>query len=165
MFKPIKHIVVFLICTTFILSGNQGLFAQEAAPEAAPEPAAMTSGPQPPMQNVFYNVLWGSVAGGMVLAGWSMLDDGSDGEDKDERYTLSSLTKNFIVGATYGGLVGLFSGIYFSVNGIEFDESRSRIAQGSTPAPSNRLFASNISVPVRTYKADEIPLVSFRFKF
>lgn len=164
MFKPIKHIVVFLICATFFLNSNGLLFAQEEVPQ---EVIKMASGPQPQMQNVFYNVLWGSVAGGMVAVGWAVLDDG---KEKDERYGLSNLTRNFIMGATYGGIVGLFSGVYFSINGIEFDESRSRIAKApqiGLDLYSNQ-YVSNFPVngsSVRAFKADEIPIASFNITF
>lgn len=163
MFKPIKHIIIFLICITFLLNGNGLLFAQEEVP---PEVIEMASG-QPPMKNVFYNVLWGSVAGGMAVTGWAMLDDK---KDKDDRYSLSNITTKFIIGATYGGLLGLFSGIYFSISNIEFDESRSRIAMippTEEDFDSNR-YTTNLSSSAPSYhsfKSDEIPIASFSIAF
>ena len=86
--------------------------------------------PQPPMKNVFMNVLWGSIAGGTMMTSWKILDDS---KEKSERYKVRELTGNFIVGATYGGLVGLVVGVVLSMRSMTFDASRTRIAFLSPP--------------------------------
>ncbi|MCP4756604.1 MAG: hypothetical protein GY866_37555 [Proteobacteria bacterium] len=77
------------------------------------------------MENVFWNVLWGSLCGGMLLVGWATMDDS---KETSERYSFGTLSTQFLTGATYGGLLGLTAGVYFSIKGISFDENLTRIA-------------------------------------
>jgi len=101
-----------------------------------------------PMRNVFYNVLWGSVTGGMVYSGLNILDDT---RSKGERYSFSRMTGQFVLGATYGGLAGLAAGVYFSMTDISFDPSRSRIAEA--PIRATRIHG------------DEVLLANYQFQF
>ncbi len=80
---------------------------------------------QPPMENVFFNVLWGSVAGGTLMVGWSTIDDSVA---TDERFGMGYLSTQFLGGATTGAIVGLIVGVYLSMKGVTFDENKSRLA-------------------------------------
>ena len=118
--------------------------------------------PQPPMRNIFFNVLWGSVAGGTVVTGWAILDDS---KEKGERYKTSYLQKKFVTGATYGGLLGLAIGVVLSMKGIAFDESRSRIAFAPPPVDSGRDFGYSASLVTRSLLDDRQTLVALQVKF
>jgi hypothetical protein len=116
-----KFIIFFLLIVLILVSTNS-VSAQDAVEQV---PEAMAVQAQPPMKNVFMNVLWGSLSGGLLMMGWATLDDSVD---SDDRYTFSNLSEQFIVGATYGGILGVAAGVYFSIRGISFDENLSRIA-------------------------------------
>jgi len=122
MLSQIKLGLVGLLTIGCMLLQPLSAFAQ-VPDQAAPE--IMVEKPQPPMQNVFFNVLWGSFTGGMLVMGWSTLDDS---KTTDERYTVNNLSGQFLTGATYGGLIGLAVSVYLSFQGITFDESRTKIA-------------------------------------
>ena len=143
----LSTIICFFWCNFFVAlaQDNNEIF-----------PEAMAQKPQVPMENVFYNVLWGSLTGGMLMMGWAMLDDA---KSSDERYTLNHASTQFLSGATYGGLLGLAAGVYISMKNISFDESRLKITflqpsqvSGTTPFPQN-VAASNLD------------LVQMRFSF
>ena len=135
------------------------LIAQEAAAgDPAGDPAAgpaMVMRADPPMKNVFHNVLWGSMAGGLVFMGWSILDDS---KPKEERYSFTTLTVQFITGATYGGLGGLGVGTYLSILGVSFDSGKSRIA--------HNIDYPGMSVPRASLAMkNQIPLMQYNYKF
>jgi hypothetical protein len=115
---------------------------------------------QPPMKNVFFNVLWGSLTGGMLLMGWSTLDDSLS---KEDRFKFSRLSHQFLVGATYGGLGGLAAGVYLSIKGITFDENLSRIAfdTGYEPIPPHQI-NGHASLPS---SGGGITLFNYQYRF
>ena len=116
---------------------------------------------QPPMKNVFLNVLWGSLSGGMLLMGWSTLDDSIS---SDERYKFSRLSEQFLVGATNGGILGMVAGVYLSIRGITFDENLSRIAfypDYDQNPEGQRFFATSSAFK----SSDSVNLLNFHFKF
>ncbi len=110
-----------IVIAVLIFGYVNPLFGQD---EANVPPELFIARAQPPMENVFFNVLWGSVAGGTVMMGWTTVDDSIP---TDERYGVSYLGNQFLAGATYGAVVGLIVGVYLSMKGIAFDENRSRI--------------------------------------
>ena len=131
-------------------------FAQEAAADGGAIAAPAMGRPDPPMKNVFHNVLWGSVAGGLVYMSLTILDDSKTTE---ERYSFKQLTIQFITGATYGGLGGLGAGVYLSLIGVSFDSNRSRIAHQFPHAPGLE------SDPMTIMASDQIPLMQYNYKF
>ncbi|MDT8447138.1 MAG: hypothetical protein RRB13_09645 [bacterium] len=150
----IKRLLALALCLSLIVPSLA--WAQQAAPAAAPPAAAAPAGGgmvmgangQPQMQNVFFNVLWGSMTGGMLYSALNVLDDS---RSKGERYSFSRMTTQFITGATYGAFAGLVTGVYISLAGISFDPGRSRIGQ----AP----------VLARPLHGDEVLLANYQFKF
>jgi hypothetical protein len=91
-----------------------------AAPAFAQDQAAAPAGRQPVMQNVFYNVVWGSAFG--ALLGLASSIEAS----ADKTQPLNSRGAAF-EGATIGGLVGLGVGIWLVYAGISFDPNGSTI--------------------------------------
>jgi len=134
------------------------VFAQANA--GAP-PEIPTARPQPPMENVFFNVLWGSLVGGMLVMGWSTLDDSVD---SDQRYRFSRLSEQFLIGATYGGILGLITGVYLSIKGITFDENLSRIAHNPLNEP-DRIQGQHFSLSGLKESRNRIHLVNLTLRF
>jgi len=152
-----KRALVCLAVLLMVLGKGSPVFSQVVN---QPDPNLALAKPQPPMKNVFFNVLWGSVCGGMLLMGWATLDDAIPTE---ERYTFNRLSSQFLVGATYGGFLGLAAGIYFSIKGITFDENLSRIAYEPTrPLESLETVGAQAQIPPRN---TGIPLVQYQFRF
>ena len=149
---------ILIFCLTVMFSTPT--FAQEAAGDAGGDAGAAAAPvmgrPDPPMKNVFHNVLWGSMAGGLVYMSLTILDDS---KTKEERYSFKTLTIQFITGATYGGLAGLGTGVYLSLIGVSFDSNRSRIAHEFKHAPGLE------AAPMSIMTADYMPLAQFDYKF
>lgn len=157
MSSYLKKSIACLIIFALLFAQPLNIFAQ-ATEEP---PAILLQQPQPPMQNVFYNVLWGSATGGMIMMGWSFLDDSNT---EEERYSVSSAQIQFLTGATYGGILGLIVGLYLSFTGVKFDESQTKIA---VLQPPNRDY-----FPSAKYKNEfangqnkTMHLVNFQFDF
>jgi len=93
-------------------------------------PAAAQQGPKPVMENVFYNVVWGSAAG--AIAGASIAVIGSRDKTRPDRVRESAFE-----GATGGGLLGLGIGVYLVYAGITFDPAGATlfsVREASAPA-------------------------------
>jgi len=158
MALTIKKFIVCLLLVVLILGEVTPIFGQAAA--QIPQ-EVMVVRAQPPMKNVFLNVLWGSLSGGMLLMGWSTLDDSIS---SNERFKFSRLSEQFLVGATYGGILGMVAGVYLSIKGITFDENRSRIVfypNYEQDAEAKRFFATSSAVQ----DSDSINLLNIHFKF
>jgi hypothetical protein len=150
----------WLVCFLLLLIafGKMNPVFCQTALQPGPEIRAVK--PQPPMKNIFFNVLWGSVSGGMLLMGWSTLDDSISRED---RYKFSRLTGQFLVGATYGGILGLAAGVYLSMKGITFDENLSRIAYSTDHEPlAPSRYSEYAGVPSA---GSGITLINYQFRF
>jgi len=148
--------LILLAVLVFVEAGP--IFGQAAA---VPPTDYVVAKQQPPMRNVFFNVLWGSVCGGMVIMGWATLDDS---EEDAERYSFSNLTTKFLEGATYGGLAGLVAGVYFSIQGVSFDEDLSRIAI-LTPQPVNVNNSQHFSSIRLKPDKGAVNVVNFQIRF
>lgn len=121
MTKLLKRCISVLICLSFLIIFSTNAFGQT---EEFPTEVAVEL-PNPPMQNIFFNVLWGSITGGTIMMSWSIIDDS---KPKSERQSFGSMRNKFVEGATYGGVLGLFAGVYLSINNITFDQGKTRIA-------------------------------------
>ena len=155
----VKQVLIGMLAICFFCSQSLTVFAQAEAP---PLPQMIGEKPQPPMQNVFFNVLWGSLTGGMLMMGWSMLDDS---KTTDERYTVNNMSSQFLSGATYGGLLGLAVGVYLSFKGITFDENRTKIAFlrpfGQEPFSSVDISKNNSQVLI----PQKLRLIDLQYRF
>ena len=94
---------------------------QAQAPAPTPPPQAPIqpvgqAGGKPVMENVFYNVLWGSAEGALIGGTITILGA------KDKTY-LPDFNKDALTGATYGGLIGLGMGLWMVFQGITLDPS------------------------------------------
>jgi len=121
-------IVLFtLFSVLFFISCSPPAFAQEEVAQEAPESTGLFGKwPQPAMQNVFLNVIWGSAIGGIMgLTVESMQEE----PETRKNYWAES----FFTGATYGAIFGLIVGVTMSYTGITFDKKKARIAL--TPVP------------------------------
>jgi hypothetical protein len=158
MSSHVKKALISLLVVGFISFQSLSAFGQVA--DQAP-PDVLAQQPQPPMENVFFNVLWGSLTGGMLMMGWATLDDE---KPSDERYTTNNMTKQFLSGATYGGILGLLAGVYFSFQGITFDENRTKIAVFQPPR-KDYFPSAKFSKQKEGTSPQEMSLVDFQYEF
>ena len=75
---------------------------------------------KPVMENVFFNVVWGSATGALLGAGIAV----TDSKDKSNPDGVRSAV---FQGATGGGIIGLGVGIWLVFSGITFDPGQSTI--------------------------------------
>jgi len=114
------------------------------------------------MRNVFLNVLWGSVVGGMTYTGISFLDDQVA---ENTRYSATNIFSKFVTGATYGGLAGLGAGTYLSFSNITFDQGATRISS-NYPSRSRFKLPPPIRPPISNrQKEPSIALFNYQMKF
>ncbi|MCP4298770.1 MAG: hypothetical protein GY786_24575 [Proteobacteria bacterium] len=119
MYCGSKSFLIVVLTTILLLISGSGIFAQvPGTTDLPPDLVARTR--QAPMVAIFNNVLWGSVAGGVAFAGLHMIDDSKTTE---ERYKISSILDESVVGATWGGIIGLGVGIYMSLLGVTFENN------------------------------------------
>ena len=154
----IKRALVCSLAVVLVCCHTSAIFAQV---DETVLPYTAMQKPQPPMENVFFNVLWGSLTGGMLMMGWSSLDDS---KPEEERYGVSNLSVQFLTGATYGGLLGLITGVYLSMKGISFDENRTKIAFLQYPQ-EEILSLSQQDWEKKEFKKPSLGLVNFQLKF
>jgi len=103
-------------------------FAQAPAAAAAPQGAAPRSrGPAPVMENVFYNVVWGSAVGALV--GVASAIEGSKDKTNPDNFRGAAFQ-----GATLGGVIGIGVGVWLVYAGITFDPQGSTITGMAAPA-------------------------------
>ncbi len=81
--------------------------AQQAPPQ-------MRIGEKPVMENVFFNVVWGSIFG--ILLGAAVA-----AAEADEPSAPDDLGDTVLQGATAGGIIGLAAGLFLVASGITFD--------------------------------------------
>jgi hypothetical protein len=154
----VKKTLVYIVAIGFFCFQSLSAFGQVPA-QTAPE--IMMQRPQPPMENVFFNVLWGSFTGGMLMMGWASLDDSKGTE---ERYSVDNLRTQFLTGATYGGLLGLIAGVYISFKGITFDENRTKIAILQPPR-KDYFPTAKYSAQATKASAQDLSLFDFQYSF
>jgi hypothetical protein len=84
---------------------------------------------KPTMENVFWNVVWGSAAGGLLGAAGAV----TGSQDKTKPNNVRS---SVFQGATAGGVIGISAGIWLVYAGITFDPGQSTIV-GAAGLASN----------------------------
>ena len=151
---------ISILCLFLLLLNNQ-IWAQQITPE---DPLADVNIPQdiisrqPPMENVFLNVLWGSMSGGLAYMGLLLLDDSVD---ETERFSGGKMFANFVSGATLGGMLGLGFAIFVSYAEISFPANR------LTPLNQYDYSKDPTLATLNTQKFDPsfiiIPVVSYSF--
>ncbi len=94
-------------------------------------PAAAQQARKPVMENVFFNVIWGSAGGGMLGLAIAVIGSSDHSQPDNARSTA-------FTGATIGGLAGLGIGLYLIFQGITFDKQGTTVvsasAQGGPPS-------------------------------
>lgn len=89
----------------------QLLFATAAFGQAG-GPAAL--GPKPIMENVFFNVVWGSAFGVLMGAAVSVVE-------AEKKTSPPDMRSRAYYGATWGGIIGLGVGVWLATSGITYD--------------------------------------------
>lgn len=91
-------------------------------------PAALAQQRKPVMENVFFNVIWGSALGGVLGLASAIISADDHSAPEDARSAGFS-------GATVGGLVGLGIGLWVIFQGTTFEGAEIRIAENGLPVP------------------------------
>lgn len=97
-------------------------------PVLGPGPARAQEPPAPVMQNVFFNVVWGSALGATLGVASAVLSS----EDKSSP---TGVRSGAFSGATAGGIVGLGIGLYLVYQGVTFDPAASSFQGVGGPPP------------------------------
>ncbi len=92
-------------------------------------------GPKPVMENVFFNVVWGSVFGILLGAASSVIE-------AEKKTAPEEIRLRVYQGATWGGLIGLGLGIWLATTGITFDKNTSLLFTEATPLSKKPTFAA-----------------------
>lgn len=79
---------------------------------------------KPVMENVFYNVVWGSATGAILGMSVAIIGSSDPSQPADTRQGVFN-------GATVGGLVGLGVGLYLVYQGISFNPASSQLQLGA----------------------------------
>lgn len=87
-------------------------------------PAAAQQEKKPVMENVFFNVIWGSAGGGVLGLAFAVIGSSDYSQPDDARST-------GFTGATIGGLVGLGVGLYLIFQGITFEQQGVTVLGGT----------------------------------
>ncbi|MDH5559559.1 MAG: hypothetical protein OEY59_01730 [Deltaproteobacteria bacterium] len=150
---------VWFLIFVILLTMNQQGFSQDV--RNLPMGGFDTPAKPIPMRNVFLNVVWGSLAGGMSYMGLSLLDDS---KPQEEKYSFSNMTTQFIYGATYGGLLGLAAGVYFTISNITFRPSSIGMIQNSAPR-SDIASQRRLAFISRSLSKDSLPVFQLQARF
>jgi len=121
-----KKIIILLLLV--LLTGSGTAFAQEEMPK-------------PVMENVFFNVVWGSAFGATLGVAAAIIAAENKTQPADGRQSAFN-------GATLGGLIGLGMGLYLVYKGITFDERASGLnlvgQNESAPQPPPPVFLAGL---------------------
>ena len=98
------------------------------------------AGPQPVMENVFFNVVWGSVMGGLLATSVAII--GSEVKSSPD-----DVSDKVFEGLTWGGVLGLGLGIWLVTTGISFHPEQS-LFFGENAPPQAPLFAAPRLPPI-----------------
>lgn len=106
---------------------------------------------KPVMENVFYNVVWGSATGAILGASAAVIA----AKDKTNP---PGLREGAFQGATVGGLIGLGVGVWLVFAGITFDPAGSTITDAA-PAPRDPIAERALALS----SPPPLPLVALEF--
>lgn len=120
---PIKKTVACLLIA--LLLAAPVAYAQQVPP-----------GQKPVMENVFFNVVWGSLFG-IVLGSASAVIE------SDRKTAPTDIRRKVFSGATVGGLIGLGVGLWLVGAGVTFEEQGTLIFSGQDPQDYARPIASS----------------------
>ena len=98
------------------------------------------AGSKPVMENVFFNVVWGSVMGGLLATGVAII--GSEVKSSPE-----DVSDKVFEGLTWGGVLGLGLGLWLVTTGVSFHPEQS-LFFGENTAPQAPLFAAPKLLPI-----------------
>ena len=123
-----KFALLLIISLAFTLAAAQPAHAQGAKDK-------------PVMQNVFFNVFWGSATGALMGVATASMSS-------KEKNNPENLRETMVQGASIGGLAGLAAGIFLVFKDITFDPNRSRILGGGLQIGDARPFRPDLIPPL-----------------
>jgi hypothetical protein len=127
-FLTARCIAILLAAALLACGDGVPAFGQAPPPAAAPqEQKTRARGPTPVMENVFYNVVWGSAVGALI--GIASAVEGSKDKTNPDNFRGAAFQ-----GATLGGVIGIGVAVWLVYAGITFDPAGSTITGATVPA-------------------------------
>jgi hypothetical protein len=160
-----RFVTALLLCLLVPVLLQGPAWAQAPAPAPAPAPAQINramvpaaQGQQPVMQNVFFNVVWGSAFGATLGVAVAVI--GSNNKSAPNAVRQSAFS-----GATAGGLIGLGLALYLVYQGITFDPAASTLSisanDPAAPPPVQLAQAGDAPFTLLTSPADPHKVTGF----
>lgn len=132
------------------------LLAVAAAPLAtAQEMILPGGGAKPVMENVFFNVVWGSVFGILLGAATAVIES-------DEKTAPENIRGRTFGGATVGGLIGLGVGLWLVTSGVTFDQNAAPFSDVRPGGAGGQLAAAALPFSLETSRSGTFRLTGFR---
>lgn len=97
------------------------------APLAGAQQAGPPQSQKPVMENVFFNVVWGSIFGALMALSVAVIEADVPTAPQDSGRTTFE-------GATAGGLIGLATGLFLVATGASFDPGQTLLLTQNSPS-------------------------------
>ena len=110
------------------------------APLATAQQAPLQQKEKPVMENVFFNVVWGSIFGTLLALSVSVVEAERPTAPEDSG-------KTAFEGATVGGILGLATGLFLVATGASFDPEQVLLLARNEPAPLGNFVALHPAMP------------------
>ena len=122
------------------------------APLAGAQQAGLGPSEKPVMENVFFNVVWGSIFGAVLALSVTVIEADRPTAPEDSGTTAFE-------GATTGGIIGLATGLFLVATGASFDPGQTLLFTHNTPDP----FGDSVAFqPVMPFNFETSHTQSFR---
>ncbi len=132
------------------------LLALAAAPLATAQNAGVLGGgPKPVMENIFFNVVWGSLFGMVLGAATAVIES-------DRKTSPTDIRSRTFGGATFGGLVGLGVGLWLVTSGVTFADSSTLFTEVRPDGFERPVAAASPPFALETSRGGSFRVTGFR---
>ncbi len=122
------------------------------APLAGAQQGGLGPSEKPVMENVFFNVVWGSIFGAVLAISVSVIEADRPTAPEDSGTTAFE-------GATTGGIIGLAAGLFLVATGASYDPAQTLLFTQNTPDPFGNSVAFQPAMP---FSFETSPTQAFR---
>ena len=122
------------------------------APLAGAQQAGLPPSEKPVMENVFFNVVWGSIFGAVLALSVAVVEADRPTAPEDSGTTAFE-------GATTGGIIGLAAGLFLVATGASFDPGQTLLFSQNAPDPFSNSVAFQPAMP---FTLETSPTQAFR---
>lgn len=110
------------------------------APLAGAQQAGLPPSEKPVMENVFFNVVWGSIFGTVLALSVAVIEADRPTAPEDSGTTAFE-------GATTGGIIGLAAGLFLVATGASYDPAQTLLFTRNEPDPFSNSVAFQPTMP------------------